>query len=166
MEKVIKRESKFSIEEVFSSRELLGFLYGTALSNGRVYNNDSLVKNLETVCRIGGKGCVGSASNFPIKVADKIIKKYNRNGVMYDFSCGWGARMMMALKNSVEYLGTDPNYELVDKLQQMSRDYSKTIGKQVCVDIRKQGSENTVREWGGVLVSRSAVLRILTQKIT
>ena len=152
MEKTRKRQSKFSVEEVFSSKELVGFLYGKSLSNPKVYNSEHLIKNLETVCRIGGSGCVwASASNFPMKAVDMIIEKYNVNGVMLDFSCGWGSRMLGALRNGVRYIGTDPNTELVERLKRMSSDYSETTGESIDVDIRAHGSEKLVHEWVGTV---------------
>lgn len=150
MEKTKKRKSKFSMEEVFSSKELVGFLYGKSLSNPKVYNSKDVVKNLETVCRIGGSGCVwASASNFPMETVDMLIEKYNRNGVVYDFSCGWGSRMLGTIRNGVKYCGTDPNYLLVDRLKQMAADYANTTHSSVDIDIRTQGSERLVAAWGG-----------------
>lgn len=152
MEKTRKRKSKFSMEEVFSSKELMGFLLGKSLSNPKVYNSPQTIKNMETVCRIGGSGCVwASASNFPLETVDMLIHKYNRNNIVYDFSCGWGSRLLGSLRNGVEYRGTDPNYILVDRLKQMSSDYSKVTGDDVSVDIRAHGSEQLVNEWVGTV---------------
>lgn len=150
MEKTKKRKSKFSMEEVFSSKELVGFLYGKSLSNPKVYNSKDVVKNLETVCRIGGSGCVwASASNFPMETVDMLIEKYNRNGIVYDFSCGWGSRMLGTIRNGVKYCGTDPNHLLVDRLRQMGADYASTTHSGVDIDIRTQGSERPIAEWKG-----------------
>lgn len=149
-EKTRKKKSKFSVEEVFSSRELVGFLVGKSLSNPKVYNSPYLIKNIETVCRIGGSGCVwASASNFPMETVDMIVSKYNRNGIVYDFSCGWGNRMLGCLRNGVKYVGTDPNYELVDRLNQMRHDFDETTSANSDVDIRPIGSEELIPEWGG-----------------
>ncbi len=150
MEKTKKRKSKFTMEEVFASKELVGFLYGKSLSNPKVYNSSDTVKNMETVCRIGGSGCVwASASNFPLEAVDLIIQKYDRNGVVYDYSCGWGSRMLGSIRNGVTYCGTDPNYLLVERLTQMIADYAQATGNNVRVDIRAHGSETLVPEWGG-----------------
>lgn len=148
MEKTKKRKSKFSVEEVFSSKDLVSFLYGKSLSNPNVYNSRDLVKNLETVCRIGGSGCVwAAASNFPMETVDLLIQKYNTNDVVYDFSCGWGSRMLGTIRNRVQYLGTDPNTMLVERLQQMSKDYAITTQNDIKVDIRDHGSEQYIPEW-------------------
>lgn len=150
MEKTKKRKSKFSMEEVFSSKELVGFLYGKSLSNPKVYCSKDLVKNLETVCRIGGSGCVwAAASNFPMETVDMLIAKYNRNGIVYDFSCGWGSRMLGSIRNGVKYCGTDPNYLLVDRLKQMASDFAAATGRCVDIDIKTQGSEKFIPAWEG-----------------
>lgn len=152
MEKTRKKKSKFSMEEVFSSRELVGFLIGKSMSNPKVYSSQDRLKNIETVCRIGGSGCVwSSASNFPMEAVDVLIRKYNKNDIVYDFSCGWGSRMLGALRNEVKYYGTDPNYLLVNRLNQMSRDYAEATGSSVFVDIRAHGSEMLVTEWVGTI---------------
>jgi len=152
IEKTRKKKSKFSMEEVFSSKELVGFLYGKSLSNPKVYDSNDIVRNIETVCRIGGSGCVwSSASNFPIEAVDYIIGKYNQNGIVYDFSCGWGTRMLGAIRNNITYLGTDPNYELVSRLNAIATDYQSATGDTVKVDIRAHGSERIVRDWIGTV---------------
>lgn len=150
MEKTKKRKSKFTMEEVFSSKELLGFLYGKAISNPNVYNTGDIVKDIETVCRIGGSGCVwASVSNFPLAAVDMLIEKYNRNNIVYDFSCGWGARMLGCLRNGCTYYGTDPNYILVQRLNNMACDFAETTNIPTTIDIRAHGSEQFVPEWGG-----------------
>lgn len=152
MEKTRKKKSKFTVEEVFSSRELVGFLLGKSLSNPKVYNSEDTVRNLETVCRIGGSGCVwASASNFPLPAVDMLIRKYSKNGIVYDFSCGWGSRMLGSLRNHVKYCGTDPNYLLTERLNAMASDYSAVTGEKISVDIRSHGSERFVPEWEGMI---------------
>ena len=152
MEKTKKKKSKFSMEEVFSSKELVGVLVGKSLSNPKVYNSHDLVKNIETVCRIGGSGCVwSSASNFPLETVDMIMSKYNRNNVVYDFSCGWGARMLGVIRNGAKYLGTDPNDLLVTRLIQMGNDYADATGEKIDIEILPHGSEIIVPEWCGTV---------------
>jgi hypothetical protein len=151
MEKTHKKHAKFSVEEVFSSKELVGFLYGKSLSNPKVYKDD-VATNLERVCSIGGSSCVWApASNFPIYVADSIIEKYNKNNIVYDFSCGWGNRLLSALRNNVTYLGTDPNYVLVQRLKQICTDYSEATKQKTSIDIRAHGSEELVGDWIGTV---------------
>lgn len=98
--------------------------------------------------RLGGKGVCSKPANFPIKTVDAVLSKYNVNNIWYDFSCGWGDRLMGALKNKVNYLGTDPNYLLTERLDQLVKDYKAVNGlNRGIIKIRTQGSEVFVPEW-------------------
>lgn len=77
-----------------------------------------------------------------------MLEKYNVNNNYYDFSCGWGARLTGALKNNVNYFGTDPNYLLTERLQQLANDYKSSVGNtDIITDIRTQGSEIFNPDW-------------------
>jgi hypothetical protein len=151
---------KWSLEDVWNCKELVGRFYALTLTNDKVYPiTNSTIKNIETAMRIGGKGVAQKPSNFPLKTVDYILDRYNVNNNWYDFSCGWGARLTGALKNNVNYFGTDPNYMLVPRLQQLADDYLATVrnddvvdlfgvnDEQITVDIRCQGSEEFVSDW-------------------
>lgn len=153
MAKVYVAGSKWSIEDVFNSKELLGYFYGK-VNNYEFYTNidKSLFNKIETALSMGGKGITRKATNFPIKTVDFILKKYNVNNNYYDYSCGWGTRLLGAIKNKLNYFGTDPNYELTERLKQIYTDYKKANGPfraYPIVDIRTQGSEHFVSEWEG-----------------
>lgn len=51
------------------------------------------------------------------------------------------------MKHGIEYYGTDPNYVLVERLNQLHTDYDVTNGITSLVDIRCQGSEVFVPDW-------------------
>lgn len=140
--------NKWSIEDVFNCKELVGFFVAKTLNNKKLFpDTDSLIKKIETSMRLGGKGVASKPANFPIKTIDEILENYNVNNNYYDFSCGWGARLTSALKNKVNYYGTDPNYLLTERLNQLAKDYKETIGINTITDIRTQGSELYVPEW-------------------
>lgn len=140
--------NKWSIEEVFNNKDLVGFFVAKTLDNKKVFpDSDSLIKKVETALRLGGKGVASKPANFPIKTVDYILEHYNVNNNYYDFSCGWGARLTSALKNKVNYYGTDPNYLLTNRLNQLANDYKNTLNQDTIVDIRTQGSEEYVPEW-------------------
>lgn len=140
--------NKWSIEEFFECKELVEFLYDKTSKNKKVYPDTmSDIKKIETGIRIGAKCTVGKPTNFPIKTVDEILKQYNINDNYYDFSCGWGARLTSALKNKINYFGTDPNYLLTEKLEQLAKDYEEVTKTNTIVDIRTQGSEKFVSEW-------------------
>lgn len=140
--------NKYSIEDVFNCKQLVEHFYAKVQENKKVYHDtDSDIKKIETAFRIGGKGIASKPANFPIKTIDMILKKYNVNNNWYDFSCGWGARLTGALKNKVNYYGTDPNYLLTERLEQLAKDYNETTWQKLNYDIRTQGSEIFIPEW-------------------
>lgn len=151
MSKVNLYHSKWCIEDVFECKELLEFFYSKTLKNEKVFPKDKpLISNIETAIRLGGKGVASKPSNFPIKHVDEIIEKYNVNGNYYDPCCGWGVRLMSALRNNVNYFGTDPNFLLVDKLNELCGDYKRVNRENgAMVDIRATGSEIKHNDWVG-----------------
>lgn len=139
---------KWSVEDVFNCRDLVGFFISKTLDNKKVFpDSDSQIRKIETAIRLGGKGYAKKPTNFPIKALDEILELYNINNNYYDYSCGWGARLTGSLKNKVNYFGTEPNYLLTERLNELANDYKETIGIDTKVDIRTQGSEEFIPEW-------------------
>jgi len=142
--------SKWSIEEVLKNKELLGFLKGRIKAYPKVFKDtDPLGKNIETAFRISGKEIAKKPSNFPLKEAKRIIKKYNINNNYYDFSCGWGVRLLASLSLNINYFGTDVNVRLFDKLNEMVSDIKENnlLLFFPNVDIRNCSSETFISEW-------------------
>jgi hypothetical protein len=139
---------KWSIAEALECDDLIRYFYSRTLASAKVYPpSNSLIKNFETALRLSGGGVAMKPSNFPMKTVDGILETYNINNRYYDFSCGWGVRMLSAMKHGIEYFGTDPNHALVERLEQLRCDYDVTNGVVSQVDIRCQGSEVFVPEW-------------------
>lgn len=140
--------NKWTIEDVLSYKPLTECMFARTQINKKIYP-DSLsdIKKLETAFRLGGKGYATKPANFPIKVVDYILGKYNVNNNYYDFSCGWGSRLIGSLKNGVNYYGTDPNYVLVDRLRDMANKYKEVNNVDTLVDIRSCGSEEYQSDW-------------------
>jgi hypothetical protein len=148
MAKVKLESPRWSIEEVFESIDLIRYFWSRVLSSDKVYpKTDSDIKNFEAALRLSGGGVAMKPSNYPIKSVDSILSRYNINGKYYDFSCGWGVRMLSSLRNNVEYYGTDPNTLLVERLNQMATDYNTVNGTSAKYDIRCHGSQTFVPEW-------------------
>lgn len=148
MAKVKLYHSKWSIEDVWECKDLVGRFYAQTFTNDKVFpRTNSDIKNIETAMRLGGKGVASKPTNFPIKTVDYILDNYNVNGNWYDFSCGWGARLTGALKHNVNYYGTDPNFVLTDRLNKLAADYKATVGGESTVDIRVTGSEIFNADW-------------------
>jgi hypothetical protein len=148
MAKVKLESPRWSIEEVFESIDLIRYFWSRVLSSDKVYpKTDSDIKNFEAALRLSGGGVAMKPSNYPIKSVDSILSRYNINDKYYDFSCGWGVRMLSSLRNNVEYYGTDPNTLLVERLNQMATDYNTVNGTSAKYDIRCHGSQTFVPEW-------------------
>ena len=145
--KVKMYHSKWSISDVFESKELMEFFNSKISDNEDVYpKTNSKIKNIETVFRLGGKGVASKPSNFKLDKTIDIIKKYNVNNNYYDPSCGWGVRMVGSLACGINYYGTDPNYKLTERLKELSfmfRDIDLFAPE---VDIWTQGSEIYIPE--------------------
>ena len=148
LDKTTIYSNRWCIEDILNSKELLSYFWARTKMNDKVFlPNEGVRRKLDTAFRIGGRTIASRPSNFPIKTVDEILKKYNINNNYYDFSCGWGSRLTSALKNKVNYFGTDPNYLLTEKLVQLGNDYKNTLNQETIVDIRTQGSEIFVPEW-------------------
>lgn len=139
--------NKWSISEVLKCKELVGLFVKKTECNDKVFPKDKpLIDNFKTALRLGGKGIASQVSNFPLDVADMIVRAYNVNGNYYDFSCGWGVRLTSAMKNCVNYYGTDPNYLLVDRLREYADTFVKETYSRSKVKIYCQGSETFIAE--------------------
>lgn len=147
MDNTVKYFDKWSVNDVLESIELTSVFVDKVGKNKTVFSDNSLVKNLDTAFRLGGKGIASKVAQFPVKTVDDILYEYNANGNWYDYSCGWGGRLAGAMKNKVNYFGTDPNYLLVEQLRNFARDYKTVGGINTVTDIRCQGSETFVPEW-------------------
>lgn len=148
MAKVKVYYNNWTIEEALNYKPLIEFFAGKASENKKVYPDTmSLGKKIETAFRLCGFKTASKPSNFPIKTVDEVLSKYNVNNKYYDYSCGWGSRLLSALKNHVEYYGTDPNLDLVNRLNQLVRDYKDATENNTYTDIKSQGSEIFVPEW-------------------
>ncbi len=148
MAKVKLYSCKWSVEEVFECKDLVSFFVSKTEENKNVFTDDmSLVEKVSRAIQIGGKGCALPPTQFPLKTIDMILNLYNINGNYYDFSCGWGIRLLGALKHRINYFGTDPNYLLTERLNQMANDYKSVVRNNSSVDIRTQGSQYFIPEW-------------------
>lgn len=150
MAKVKVHYNNWTIEEALAYKPLIEFFAGKAENNKKVFPDSySLCKKIETAFRLCGFKTASKPSNFPMKAADGILEAYNVNDRYFDFSCGWGVRMLSSMKHGIEYYGTDPNYILCDRLEQMANDYRDVTGSNVKTHVYPQGSETFVPELEG-----------------
>lgn len=147
MAKTQVETAKWTVEDVFANTNLLGVFKAKTLNNKKVFPDEvPLVKNIEVAIQLGGKSYAKIPTQFPMKAANIILDKYNINNVMYDFSCGWGIRLMSALRHNINYYGTDPNTELCIKLKQLYNDWKDNIKTTSNCVIYPQGSEILIPE--------------------
>lgn len=138
----------WSIEEALMYKPIIELLAQRVETNKKIYPDTlSLEKKIETAFRLGGSGIASKPSNFPVKAADNIYKLYNINNKVYDYSCGWGIRLLCSLRNKIDYYGTDPNFILCDRLNNLAQEYKKINNINNNIDIKKHGSEVFVKEW-------------------
>ena len=139
---------KWSIEDVFNSNELLGIFKAKVLNNRKIFPEDkTMANNIERAIALGGKGYAKFPTQFPMQAAVEVYRKYNINNIVYDFSCGWGIRLMGALRFGLKYYGTDPNYVLCERLQDLYETWRDNINSKVQEPkIYTQGSEINIPE--------------------
>ena len=141
-------DRKWTIEEVLEYKPLLQVMYSKTMDNKKVFpETASDLANLKTAFRLCGKGIATKPSNFPLKTVNYVLDKYNINNNYYDFSCGWGSRLLGALKHNMNYYGTDPNYLLTERLCNMSDKYKEVNNVNPVIDIRSVGSEIYQSDW-------------------
>ena len=89
---------------------------------------------------IGG----GVATNFSPMRAKAIYERYVPNGgIIYDYSCGFGGRMLGALtsKNNYKYFGVEPNVETYDGLNILGGYIERATKREDIFKIYLKGSE-------------------------
>ena len=122
--------AKWTMEELLQSKELVGMILDKVQGSPKTFNpSNTEIVNFKKCIQLGGKGYAGYPTQFPLKTVDMVVNKYIPNGGnWYDYSCGWGSRLLGALRNKVNYFGTDPNYLLTEKLVEMTCEYLKANG--------------------------------------
>jgi len=140
--------SKWSVKEFFECNDLIRFAYGKIKNCSDFYKDtDSDINNIKTVLRLSPSGTAAKVSNFPYQTMIDILSKYNVNNNYYDFSCGWGIRLMSSMSKDVNYFGTDPNEELTSVLDLLAKDFKEATKSSSNVEIKTIGSETYVPEW-------------------
>lgn len=93
----------------------------------------------------GGLRLVGSApSNFRPMNAKAVYERFcPKGGIIYDFCCGFGGRMLGALssKNNYRYVGTDPNTETQYHLHELAEAIETATGREDSYELHCCGSE-------------------------
>lgn len=151
MSKAIGTRASWSIWDGIRNREIMEYFNGKIQNNKKVFPDKmTLAQKIATAFRLCGIRYCVKVPNFPLKVASETVSKWNVNGNYYDYSCGWGSRLLATLQNNINYYGTDPNDELVDRLKELADDY-RNLNPECpsTVDVRCHGSQTFVPEWEG-----------------
>lgn len=88
---------------------------------------------------------VNSASNFKPMNAKALYERYTpENGVIYDFACGFGGRMLGALSSTknFKYIGVEPNSETFESLNRLGNYIEDVTGRKNSYELHKMGSED------------------------
>lgn len=119
--------AKWTMEDLLKSKELVGMILDKVQGSPKTFApTNTEINNFKRCIQLGGKGYAGYPTQFPIKTVDMVLSKYlPKGGNWYDYSCGWGSRLLGALRNGANYFGTDPNYLLTEKLVELACDYFK-----------------------------------------
>ena len=93
----------------------------------------------------GGLRLVGSApTNFRPMNAKAVYERFcPKGGVIYDYCCGFGGRLLGALssKNNYKYVGTDPCTETMYHLHQLGQYIEQVTGREGSYELHCCGSE-------------------------
>ena len=113
--------NKWTINEFMQSNDLIRYAMGRIKDNPEFFDGNT-IDNIKTFFRVSSKGAARKLSNFPLKTINSLLKEYRPENY-YDFSCGWGVRMLSAIRNNVNYYGTDPNTRLTVALKEILKEY-------------------------------------------
>lgn len=138
--------AKWSIEEFMQSNDLIRFALTKVKNFPKVFSVKNVITNINTVFRIAPSGTAPKVSNFPYKTMVEILNKYNLNDNYYDYSCGWGIRLLSSLNKNINYFGSEPNTKLVEQLYKLKTQVQKVTKSTSIVNIYEQGSEIFIPE--------------------
>jgi hypothetical protein len=72
----------------------------------------------DAAIRTGIKLTRTCVNNFKPAVADYVYRNYCSNQYVYDYSCGFGSRMLAAMRLGKTYVGCEPNLETLKHLKE------------------------------------------------
>jgi hypothetical protein len=109
----------------FFDDEVLSICLKSALKGRKIVN-------MRTTFFASARFLWRSATNFSPMRAKAIYERFcPKDGVIYDYSAGFGGRMLGALSSSYNftYIATDPNTETYENLQQLGQYIEEVSGR-------------------------------------
>ena len=137
------KNGKYSPEEVINNDDLLKIALEYIEHHKNFYQQKSDVANLRDF--FFSSSMVGKVSNFNPVIARKIYERYVPfdDAVIFDYSCGFGSRMLGALssKYKYNYVGVEPYDELYQRLLIFRNWIASTLCNESSATIYNFGSE-------------------------
>lgn len=103
--------------EALEDDDTMNYILEYIKSKPKFYASND-VANVKSFFR-NAQRVASKVSNFPVREALGIYEKYSKIGdTIYDSSCGFGSRMCACILSGRNYIGSDPNLSLVEKLNE------------------------------------------------
>lgn len=140
------KNGKYSPNDVINDDKLLEMAFEYINKHRNFYHNKNDITNLKDF--FFSSSLVGKVTNFNPVIARKIYEHYMpvKNATIFDYSCGYGARMLGALssKYNYNYIGVDPYHELYQRLLLFSAWIKNTISANNETSLFNIGSEELI----------------------
>jgi len=120
-----RREEYESPSNLWLSDEFLRKLTINRLKYSERINDAAMRRGIKL-----SKYCV---SNFKPMIALYLFKKYCPSGTVYDYSAGFGSRMLAAMSLGLNYVACEPNTKTRENLIRFGNHLKKEIGGEFCV---------------------------------
>lgn len=144
--KAKSKNGKYSPKEIIDNDNLLETALTYINKHKSFYQQKSDEANLRDF--FFSSSMVGKVTNFNPVIARKIYEKYlpYENATIFDYSCGFGSRMLGALtsKYNYHYIGTDPYEELYQRVIFFSKWIKETLNINALTEIFNTGSEQYI----------------------
>lgn len=95
--------------DLWRDKDFLWRLVRNRLSHADRLTNSSIRTGIKLLSR--------AVTNFKPTIAKYLCQKYAPNGRVFDYSCGFGSRMLAAMSLGMEYVGCEPNLKTYENLQ-------------------------------------------------
>ncbi len=145
------KNGKYSPADIINSDELLKTALEYIEQHRNFYQQKSDVANLRDF--FFSSSMVGKVTNFNPVIARKIYERYVPfdNATIFDYSCGFGSRMLGALssKYRYNYVGVEPYNELYQRLLIFMNWITSNLSHESSATIYNLGSEVFIPELVG-----------------
>lgn len=136
--KTVRCNNKLSPYEIFLDDEMFMNVIKKRLNIGTYISDSGILKMIKMYSKSQ------SVSNFRPTAAAAIYNKYAKNGVVWDMSCGWGGRLLGAIKSDIKkYIGTEPSTKTFEGLIELVGDFG-SYRDDLKIELHMVGSETYI----------------------